>query len=51
MSHQTFSHLNFTPALKLFTPQGSVMTGVVEVICHNYISIKTYDVQIYNVDD
>jgi hypothetical protein len=51
MPHQTPSHLNFTPTIKLFTPQGSIMTGVVEVICHNYISITTYEVQIYNVAD
>jgi hypothetical protein len=50
MPHQTLSHLNFTPTFKLFTPQGSVMTGIVEVICHRYVSIKqNYEVQIYNV--
>jgi len=51
MPNQTLSHLNFTPTFKLFTPQGSAMTGIVEEICHHYVSIKTYEVQIYNVAD
>jgi hypothetical protein len=45
MPHQTLSHH------KLYTPQGCVMTGVVEEICHNYISRAIYEVQIYNVVD